>query len=612
MSGRASPRESLRNNKDELSHPLVANKLSSTTMASHGPANEVHVMPNGDKLGEGDDGTQPTKSSILIPYDMASKTNQSYASWDEVPSSNIKASGENGHGMLEDDEEEGESSEEERYSGGQLYSRVDDNDEDEENDGGNGNGDLPDAWGQRRRKTRRVYGGSGGLANNSEGDHGVISTAWSLFTCSIAPGTPLLIPYALSLTGLSFGIPLIIILLGLGISFSHLILTVEARYVGARGYPSLAAAVVPQVYGIKWAGQLLIELFTVFISGGRALIALYISTDILIDLFFYLFNRAIILRSRVFVSLLLGLAFLLPSLLSSRRTSFSNSLFLTQLPFLSVILYPIVLLIIGVSLKNLEDYPSLLKPNPHLGKPHWSSEPLRTPTLWSGVSVLILACASSQQHTFAHYRSLRRAGSSLPASSAASQPNFIERLFQRHRWESATILAGIFNGLTYIGFGLVGYISLLSIHPNLFESLPRDHTWFNIARVLVLFTVLPLLMTTIDPARTAFASLLSFPRKLLRPLPGKAGHHRNLSSSVLDIDDDEQELPGGDIQSGSRHSSGQARQWEARLANLMTWGIVIPLACVLRDLGGIAEILGCIGCTWFGFILPGKFRDVSF
>ncbi|CAD6569948.1 MAG: hypothetical protein CYPHOPRED_003667 [Cyphobasidiales sp. Tagirdzhanova-0007] len=600
MSGRASPRRSLHTSEDGQSHPLVEASAPSTSLAP--PGLDSHASMNtkaGAELGQGE-GTQPAKSSILKPYGMASMNNNSYASWDEGPP---LVSTENGE-LDEDEEPESSDLDEERYKGGQLYSRVDDIDEDE-NLESNGNSDPADAdvARRRRRTTRRVYGGGGGMAVDSEGDHSVLSTAWSLFSCSIAPGTPLLIPYALSLTGLSFGIPLLILLLSLGASFSHLILTVEARYVGARGYPSLAGAVFPQVYGIKWAGEILIELFTAFVSAGRALVALLISTDIVIDLFLYLFPRANVLHSRIFISLLLGLAFMIPSLLLPRRSFNSKTPFLAQLPSLSVLLYPVILLIVGVSLKNLADYPSVLKPNPHVGKPNWSSEPLRTRTLWSGVSILFFACASSHQYTFAHYRSLRRSGSTLPASSAASKPNIIERLFERHRWESATILAGVLTGLIFVGFGLVGYISLLSIHPDIFESLPRDHAWFNFSRVLVLFTTLPLLMTVIEPARMAFASLFALPRKIARPFRAKDNHHRR-SSSALDLDEDEEEGHSSGGPSDRRFNSSQSRQWEARVANLTAWGIVIPLACVLHDLGGIAEILGCIGCTWFGFLLP--------
>jgi hypothetical protein len=633
---------------------------SSTTMDGSNQRQQHQPSSSSSSSAAGPSTSDPliAPSPVLSDRKGVARFNSyQYQSWDENDSNTTRTKGGQTYSMIqgdgddnsagEDDDDHSQESSNESHDNIQANSDIGDDDDDAE---------------LRKRRRRRVYGGGARSTLGSSGNRGVLAVSYSLFVSSISPATPLLIPYAFSLTGLSFGVPLLIILVGLGSSFSHVILTVEARYVGASSYANTAAAVFPQVYGIKWAGEVLAHAFTAFVSGARALVALYIATDLLADLLYAIFPHARVLHSRIFISLLLGLGHLLPSLLIPRRRlphhhyhqlGRSTSVPLpTQLAELSVLLYPLILLVVGVSLKNLSDYPSLLKPRPHLGRPHWSSEPLHTPTLWSGVSVLFFACASNQQDTFVHYRSLRRAPSStnpanddLPSadpddpssSSASKQPstNTIAKLFNRHRWESVTILSSFFLGLLHVGFGLVGYLSLLRISPNVFSVLPRDHTWFNIARFLVLCTILPLLSKTMEPCRNAFNALLAVPRRCMSPYRGggkaplrssssrNAGHSKRRSSSVFDYDTDEDDLSDeGDVYAdnstttarGGRGACGSttAKNWETRLATLLSWGIVISLACVVRDLGGIAEVVGAVGSTWFGFILPGaSFSSLS-
>jgi hypothetical protein len=516
---------------------------------------------------------------------------------------------------------------------------------------------------KRKRKTRRVYGGGrrmyyadpitgGGRATPSTTALGarqqrsIFETSWNLFISHISPGFVLLIPYAYSLTGLAFGIPLTVILLALGASFAQIILTVEARYVGAGSYPSLASAVFPQVLKIQHLGGILVNLLIAFVGLARTLIALVISSDLIIQLLTSAFPHAKILHSYIFISLILGLSYLITSLLvvrftSSTRPLFPTSPFLVQLPNLSVILYPLSLFILAISLKNLEDYPSLLKPNHgkinwRFSKPHFDTAPLHAPSLWTGVSILFLACCSSQGSTFDIYRSLRKRAA--PGSryakdatldmnpSAPPADSLLTRMVQRHRWELATSLAVIYTSLLYIFAGLVGYLNLLIITPNLMTALPINHAWFNVCRVLLLFTILPLLPdTNIRPVRLAIIGLLDVPRKIYTAarstLKNRGGHRtpvigrrRKPRGSAISIDG------GGDSCSSSEDeevnddlvpagASRLARAWQARMALIVIWALVIVFACLgrgFRNIAAVAEVVGCVGVTWLSFIIPCK------
>lgn len=619
-------------------------------------------------------------------------------------------------------DEESASVSAQRYKGGQRYTKILSSEEDDvsnttphkssrisvglgdENENDNDIDNLDLGFGEydntpdndqatldarRRLQTRRVYGGGAHFHSVAlaapglpGGSRGVVSTAWMLFAYSVGPGTPLLIAYAYSLTGLYFGIPLTAGLLLVGAAFAPTVLTVEARYVGARTYASLAGAVVPQVYGIRYAGETLLHLFSVFVAGGRGLIALYIARDLLAQLASHLFPRADILQSRLFLGLVLGLTHALPaalllptvscvsvkrtssssrrrfSLVAGNKSSRSNS-FLAAIPLSAPLLYPVILLILGVSLKNLENYPSILKPHPKT-RPPFSTEPLHTPTLWSGVSVLLLLTAGIQQHVFALYRQLRRApahpgatasqtnlsssktstvSKSAPANAgltASAPPNAMQKYLNRHRWESSLLLSAFLTALVLIPFGSVGYASLLKISPDLFGTLPLDHAWFNFARVLAVVCVLLGVRNAMKPAETAARAIVSMPRKLWYPHivrqrdgSGNASRHkrRRSGSSVMDLDgggieedalegesaiythhDDEEMGNEGQLRSMSQYvgSAARTRAWEGRIANSLVYGGVTALLCTVRDLGSLAEIIGGIGASWYSFILPGE------
>lgn len=506
-----------------------------------------------------------------------------------------------------------------------------------------------DVIASRRKRRRKVYGGgrvssrhaSGSASGNPRHSRSLPTTSFFLFSSTISPGFVLLIPYAFSLTGLSFGIPLLIILNLLGNSFSHTVLVIASRYVGTTNYPGLAAAIFPAKYGLSLLGRVIIDAGLFLLGAGRSLVTLWLASDLASDLTLVMFPRADILHRRP----LLALAIALLSLITSTALTFfslrrrRSGLFglasrAALLAPLSILLYPIILLIVGVSLKNLSDYPSLLKPNHgiHLSKPSYSYQPLHTPTLWSGVSILLLVSCNPLQ-TFAHYRSLGRSSTTStsdanseqslppvgppPTSSLASK---ISLHFSRHRWESATLVSSFLCILIYIGFGTVGYMSLLKIDPNLFSKLPRDHAWFNVARALCLFTVLASLSTNIGDAVSSGRRLLSTPRrawtfyKRSNGEPSR-GHRRKSRPSVsgFDFDEDDSEVSEDedDIErhrsNSSSHPHGSnATMWESRLSLVATWALVGLLASVIRDLGAIAEVLGSIGAALMGFILPCK------
>lgn len=562
-----------------------------------------------------------------------------------------------------------------RTKNGALYSRVDSQEDLEEDDDayleqveaslrtpGGTHESEEERRRRRKRKTRRVYGGGRRMyySDVNAGVHGgrgdgvarssvtrqrsIFETSWTLFIYNISPGFVLLIPYAYSLTGIAFGIPLTVLLLALGSSFAQLVLTVEARYVGAGSYPSLASTVFPQVLNVQYLGEILVNLFISFVGLARTLIALVISSDLVIQLLTSAFPRAKILHSYIFISLIVSLPYLITSLLlvrftSSTRPLFPSSPFLSQLPHLSILLYPLALFILAVSLKNLEDYPSLLKPdhgNVHwrFSKPHFDTAPLHTPTLWSGVSILFLACCSSQGSTFEIYRSLRKRA--LPGSSRSVQdPNaplatvpirdsFLDKMIQRHRWESATSLSVIYTSLLYIFSGLIGYLNLLVITPNLMTALPINHAWFNVCRVLFLLTIFPLLSeTNIRPVKVAIIGLLDIPRKIYSHATGRSGLGRSTgrgrsSSGRRRPRGSAVSMDGNDTCSSSEDedvkddivpagASRVARAWQARMSLIIIWALVIVFACLgrgFRNIASVSEVVGCVGVTWLSFILP--------
>ena len=89
----------------------------------------------------------------------------------------------------------------------------------------------------------------------------------------------MLIPHAFHLTGLALGLPLLFIVAFLA-WFSHVILAMEARYVGGSSYPHLAASVFPRAWGGRWFGEALVDVWCLVASGGRAIVVLGLTTQL--------------------------------------------------------------------------------------------------------------------------------------------------------------------------------------------------------------------------------------------------------------------------------------------------------------------------------------------
>jgi hypothetical protein len=124
---------------------------------------------------------------------------------------------------------------------------------------------------------RRVYGG---LAKHTLGNNGkgVFEVAFDVAAASL-PAAPLLMPYAFNLTGLAIGVPLLFFLAALS-WFSHAILAVEGRYVGAASLNGLAASVFPRKYGGQAISEVLVDALTIFVSVGRSVVVLAVSAHL--------------------------------------------------------------------------------------------------------------------------------------------------------------------------------------------------------------------------------------------------------------------------------------------------------------------------------------------
>lgn len=131
--------------------------------------------------------------------------------------------------------------------------------------------------------SRRLHGGYGhartpSATDSKDGTRGVVEVAWEVASACL-PGAPLLIPHSFYLTGLGLGLPM---LFGIALAswFSHVILAMEARYVGGSSYPHLAASVFPRRWGGRWFGEALVDVWCIIASVGRAIVVLGLSTQL--------------------------------------------------------------------------------------------------------------------------------------------------------------------------------------------------------------------------------------------------------------------------------------------------------------------------------------------
>lgn len=136
---------------------------------------------------------------------------------------------------------------------------------------------------------RKIYGGSkdhhrnsstasGASNKDSKTDQGVVAVAFDVAAACL-PAAPILIPHAFHLMGLALGIPLLFLFAFLA-WFSHIVIAVEARYVGALSLDALAASVFPSRYGGQHVSELLVDSWTCFVSIGRSVAVLSISANL--------------------------------------------------------------------------------------------------------------------------------------------------------------------------------------------------------------------------------------------------------------------------------------------------------------------------------------------
>lgn len=86
-------------------------------------------------------------------------------------------------------------------------------------------------------------------------------------------------PHALHLTGLSLGLPVLFLIAGL-CWLSHCILAVEGRYVGGASLAHVADAVFPRRWHGRWIGEGVVDVWSVIVSGGRAIVVIGVSTQL--------------------------------------------------------------------------------------------------------------------------------------------------------------------------------------------------------------------------------------------------------------------------------------------------------------------------------------------
>ncbi|PLW38304.1 hypothetical protein PCASD_08976 [Puccinia coronata f. sp. avenae] len=497
----------------------------------------------------------------------------------------------------------------------------------------------------KARQRRKVYGGGradwGGELEIWEVGLGVAS--------NILSPAPLFIPHAFLLLGLPIGLP-ILFLIGFLAWFSQVVLVVCGRYVGGRTYAQVASSVLPdRLKGCNvWLGESIVELFRVFVAGGRGMVNMMMVSDLFSQLTRQYTPKAAILYSRVFIIALVGLLSLLPNFVCPRRPIFLPALFptLSRLPLLITILWPISIGIIAFRLRQLNR--ELGRKLPPTGEGDVYSE-IMGGTVWGGFSILLF-CLTTPQHTFTHLRSLKRINKpprntlhpmksmvnhhsshdgtpTAPVSDPLFGGSHRSSIFsgytiRRYSWESAALLGVTYSVLICFSWGMVGYLGMEhgGYEVNFLASLPSNDPWISSSRVLLLLVLIPSIPLSLRPATTALFHLLRIPgvmhkassrRKKLRRRGG-GGHARRSSSSssrmeaVAEWDDEDEDEP----------LVGTSKIWAARLVTSAIWLAVAVGAIMLGGSNGgegsTIEVLGCVGSTVIAGLLPAAFWIVLF
>ncbi|WAQ85787.1 hypothetical protein PtA15_6A416 [Puccinia triticina] len=387
----------------------------------------------------------------------------------------------------------------------------------------------------KARQRRKVYGGGrldwGGELEIWEVGLGVASNMYVknnnkklrkiqlliFFYYRLSPA-PLFIPHAFLLLGLPIGLP-VLFLIGFVAWFSQVVLVVCGRYVGGRTYAQVASAVLPdRLKGCNiWFGETVVELCRVFVAGGRGMVNMMMVSDLFSQLTRQYTPKAAILYSRVFIIAFVGLLSLLPNFLRPRRPLFLPALFptLSRLPLLLTALWPIAIGIIAFRLRQLNR--ELGRKLPPTGEGDVYSE-IMGGTVWGGFSILLF-CLSTPQHTFKHFRSLKRInkppgntthpmrplashsaedGSAVPVADplfagTSRSSIFSSYTLRRYSWESAALLGVVYSTLICLSWGLVGYLGMEhgGYEVNFLASLPSNDPWISSSRVILLVVLIP-------------------------------------------------------------------------------------------------------------------------
>ena len=181
------------------------------------------------------------------------------------------------------------------------------------------------------------------------------------------------------------------------------------------------------------------------------------------------------------------------------------------------------------------------------------------------------------------------------------------------------------SALICMGWGLVGYLDVYrgGEQANIFSTLPAHDFWITVSRITVLATLLPTLPLTLQPGRSSLLRLIRVPLAIkrfgtsvatskLKNRTTSQSRHRRPSTNTLE-DDDSVNGSSVDIAPPTRPKTFA---WTARAVAVIAW-ICVAIAAELLLVGGnlketgegiasAAEILGAIGSTMSGFIVPSK------
>lgn len=459
-----------------------------------------------------------------------------------------------------------------------------------------------------RGQKRRVYGGGRHGEAMQGGGLGAGEVAGLLLAGTLGP-TPLLLPHAAALLGLPLFLPLLFLISILS-WFSYLVLGVEARYVGARSWPSLTSAVFPHRFKIHRAGELFASLLVMFVSLARGIVGVVAASEVVVDLLIPAGGRR--WWERVVGITLLAISWVMVPLVIlpltrrntvRRRGSFTASTTFSRLPStITFVSWPLALLILGVRLKSLNQ---LSPPTTIYARDQPNQGTAMGLSVWSGIAILVFSL-SAHQDTFRYITSLARPPSTATRSTrnlsvgrASSETSAAAEFAEgrRNQWPLATALGVGGCSLTQMGWGLVGYLGIEGggREGNIFASdkLPRDDPWLFTVRLLVLLAIVVGLEGSLE---TAYGRMRKALGTASLPLPKSPSDRRK------------------SYRAGGSEEDGGSWDWRTALARILVWFVVAGIAVVVtaggeegEGLVSVAEIAGCIGSTLLGFLLPSLF-----